>query len=171
MQIKTLNVDNLTRHQIRSKVLRTWDAETPASGQHRYNVEECTDGSKIYLLRPANLNKGCDFVIVSENFLKFKNGNDKPPKHKDVVNIIREILREDIALKKDLRDAINRVYNCESIDDVLSKYKRLLKAPRCKCERLLKLLKWMWIEQDVTYWTGDGRQMLKSHIDEILSSI
>jgi hypothetical protein len=120
-------------------------------------------------LRPANLNKGCDFVIVSENFLKFMNGNDKPPKHKDIVNIIREILREDIALKKDLRDAINRVYNCESIDDVLSKYKRLLKAP--KCERLLKLLKWMWIEQDVTYWTGDGRQMLKSHIDEILSSI
>ena len=84
MQIKTLNVDNLTRHQIRSKVLRTWDSQTPASGQHRYNVEECTDGSKIYLLRPANLNKGCDFVIVSENFLKFKNGNDKPPKHKDV---------------------------------------------------------------------------------------
>jgi hypothetical protein len=29
MQIKTLNVDNLTRQQIRSKVLRTWEAETP----------------------------------------------------------------------------------------------------------------------------------------------
>jgi hypothetical protein len=171
MQIKTLSVDNLTRQQIRSKVLRTWEAETPGSGQYRYNVEECADNSKIYLLRPANLNKGCDFVIVSENFLKFRNGNDKPPKHKDVVNLIKEILLEDITIKKDLEDTINRVYNCENINDILAKHKKLLKTEGCKSERVLKLLKWMFIEQDITYWTGDGRQMLKSHIDELLSSI
>lgn len=127
MQIKTLNVDNLTRQQIRSKVLRTWEAETPGSGQYRYNVEECADGSKIYLVRPANLNKGCDFVIVSENFLKFNNGNDKLPKHKDIVNLIREILHNDNTLKEDLEDAINRVYRCENIDNILSRHKRLLK--------------------------------------------
>jgi hypothetical protein len=26
----------------------------------------------------------------------------------------------------------------------------------------------MWIEQDITYWTGEGRFMLKGHIDELL---
>lgn len=167
MQIKTLNVDNLTRQQIRSKVLRTWEAETPGSGQYRYNVEKCADDSKIYLLRPANLNKGCDFVIVSENFLKFNNGKDKPPKHKDVADLLKEILHENITLKRDLTDAINKAYNCENLYHIFARYNRLLGTPECKCERLLKLLKWMWIEQDITYWAGEGRQMLKRHIDEM----
>jgi len=60
MIIKSLNVDNLSRENIRSKVLKTWLKEEPGAGQHRYNVEVCADGSQIYLIRPAGLNKGCD---------------------------------------------------------------------------------------------------------------
>ena len=32
-------------------------------------------------------------------------------------------------------------------------------------EMLLKILKWLFIEQDITYWNYDGRQMLKMAID------
>lgn len=171
MQIKTLSVDNLTRQQIRSKVLRTWEAETHGSGQHRYNVEECADGSKIYLLRPASLNKGCDFKISSENYKKWKNGNDKVPKHDDVLELLSIVLNEDSSLKTDITSAIQRIFNCENINNVLADYPRLLLIKECKAERALKLLKWMWIEQDITYWTGEGRQMLKDGIDNLLSSL
>lgn len=171
MQIKALNIDNLTRQQIRSKLLQTWEAETQGSGQYRYNVEECADSSKIYLLRPANLNKGCDFVIVSENFLKFKNGKDKPPKHADVLELIRDVLSQNPTLKSEFISAADRIYICQNTCDVFSEYPNLIATQECKAERALKLLKWMWIEQDITYWTGDGRQMLKSHIDELLNSM
>lgn len=170
MQIKTLNVDNLTRHQIRSKVLRTWEAESPGSGQYRYNVEQCADGSFIYLLRPANLNKGCDFKILSENFKKWKNGNDKAPKHDDVLDLLKDVLQEQPHLKEIMIPAIERVYNCENINSVFSHYPKLLSSQECKAERTLKLLKWLWIEQDITYWTGEGRQMLKKGVDAILNS-
>lgn len=125
MQIKTLNVENLTREQIRSKTLKTWEAESIGSGQYRYNVEQCKDGSLIYLLRPASLNKGCDFKILSENFKKWKNGNDKAPKHDDVNELLQQILHDDITLKADLISAIGRIYNCENLDRVLSDY------PKC----------------------------------------
>ena len=64
MNVKTLNIENLNREQIRSKVLRTWESELAKSVVYRYNVEECADGSQIYLLRPANLNKGCGFLLT-----------------------------------------------------------------------------------------------------------
>ena len=169
IQTLNLNVDNLARAQIRSKLLQVWESELPASGQYRYNVEQCADGSKIYLLRPANLNKGCDFKIISENFKKWKNGKDKAPKHDDVFELIRDVLSEDPSLKSDIVSAIERIYACQNICDVFSEYPRLLDTQDCKAERALKLLKWMWIEQDITYWTGEGRQMLKSGIDELLT--
>jgi hypothetical protein len=34
-------------------------------------------------------------------------------------------------------------------------------------EMLLKILKWLFIEQDITYWNYDGRQMLKMAIEQV----
>jgi hypothetical protein len=31
---------------------------------------------------------------------------------------------------------------------------------------LLKIFKWLFSEQDITYWNNDGRQMLKMAIDK-----
>lgn len=171
IQTVNLNIDNLNREQIRSKLLMVWEAELPGSGQYRYNVEECADGSKIYLLRPASLNKGCDFKIISENFKRWKNGNDKAPKHDDVSDLIRNVLREDSTLKNDIVPAIESIYICKNTSYVFSEYPRLLATHECKAERSLKLLKWMWIEQDITYWTGEGRQMLKRGIDSLINSL
>lgn len=171
MKILSLNVDSLNRQQIRSKILQTWDAETSGSGEYRYNVEKCKDGSSIYLLRPARLNKGCDFAIVSENFLKFKNGNDKPPKHEDVFELIRSLLRPDPSLKVAFIAAAQRIYDSENIDEVLSAYPTLSAVSGCGVERALKLLKWMWIEQDITYWTKTGRQMLKDALDDFVQTL
>ncbi len=160
MEHRTLNVDGLSRDQVRQKILQTWIEEDPGVGQYRYDVENCLDGSKIYLLRPGRLNKGCDFVIVSEKFLKFKNGNDKPPKHSDVFMLLASFIRGNKDMAKAFHDAAQEVYHCLKPDDVMGKFFILKTVPDCKVERSLKLLKWMWIEQDITYWTKQGRAML-----------
>jgi len=60
--------------------------------KYRYFVEQLNDGTRIYLERPGRLNKGCDFVIYIENHIQYKNGNNKPPKHNDILS--------DLAVKK-----------------------------------------------------------------------
>lgn len=37
------------------------------SSKYKYNVETTCSGRKVYLLRPANLNKGMDFIVHLEN--------------------------------------------------------------------------------------------------------
>jgi len=61
---------------------------------------------------------------------------------------------------------IARVYNCEEPDEVLSG-SNLKFNSGATIELLLKLLKWLFIEQDMTYWSYDGREMLKRGIDEL----
>ena len=160
MEYRTLNVDGLSREKVREKILRTWMEEDPGVGQYRYDVENCSDNSKIYLLRPGPLNKGCDFIIISENFLKFKNGNDKPPRHRDVFMLIASFVHGNKKMAKSFLGAAQDVYKCLKPDDCICKFHTLKTVPDCKAERSLKLLKWMWIEQDITYWTQRGREML-----------
>ena len=64
--------------------------------------------------------------------------------------------------------AARRVYECESPDRVLLEYQILKNDPDCRFERSLKLLKWMWIEQDVTYWTRKGREMLWDGLEALM---
>src|SRR3989338_5248680 len=168
MERRSLNVDGLPREKIRERILNTWMQEAPGTGQYRYDVEKCRDGSMVYLLRPANLNKGCDFVIVSENYLTFQNGKDKPPKHNDVFDLILSAVGNNGEKGAAFYDAAHEVYGCTSPDEVLKKYAVLRDDPGCKFERALKLLRWMWIEQDITYWTGQGRGMLWEGFDSMM---
>lgn len=121
MECRTLNVDGLSREKVRERILQTWIEEDPGVGQYRYDVENCSDGSKIYLLRPGRLNKGCDFIVVSENFLKFKNGNDKPPKHHDVFMLIASFVHGNKNMAKSFHGAAQDVYHCLKPDDGMGK--------------------------------------------------
>ena len=168
MLIRSLNVDNLSREETRKKVLEAWIKEDAGAGQYRYDVEICRDGSRIYLLRPGRLNKGCDFVIVSENYLKFKNGNDKPPQHKDVFELLNSFCSGNRLIADAMKQVIRKVYNCAKPDEALAEFPALQNLSNCVAERSIKLIKWMWIEQDVTYWTGQGRAMLCKHLVELL---
>lgn len=83
--VYSLNVNNFSnKKDIRDYLLKTWSNEAERV-QFRYFVETLSDNKRIYLERPANLNKGCDFVVKIEDLIIFKNGNDRPPKHKDLL--------------------------------------------------------------------------------------
>ena len=171
MQKLSLNIDNLSREKIREKILQTWIKEDPGVEHYRYDVETCQDSGTIYLLRPARLNKGCDFIINSEIFLKFKNGNDKPPSYEDVKTLIESFCRGNLSIIKTMKAASKQVYECDKPDTVMDKYPVLKTIPNCAAERSLKLLRWMWIEQDITYWHGQGRAMLWEGLAEFFANL
>ena len=130
----------------------------------KYFVEKSNDGRRIYLRRPTFLNKGIDFQVWVE---KFDGEKDKRPSHKDVfadLEIKKEENLEDIPK---LLKAIDRVWNCEESDEVLKDLEVNFKEG-FPIDLLLKILKWLFIEQDITYWNYDGRGMLRKAIDEHL---
>lgn len=139
-------------------VINTWLKETLGT-QYRYFVETLADGNRIYLLRPARLNKGCDFVIHAENRCVWKNGNDKPPSHKFLFEQLESIKQSSTASEwDDALSLITKVYHCENI------FPNAVVSP--DLELCLQLVKWFFIEQDVTYWNHNGREMLYNAIQE-----
>lgn len=129
----------------------------------KYFVERLKDGRRIFLLRPTYLNKGIDFQVWVEKFDGIK---DKRPSHKDIF--------EDLRLKIDktpediprIRKLIKEVWNCEEPDSIQNTEDTSTPTSGLPIEMLLKILKWLFIEQDVTYWNYDGRTMLLMAIEE-----
>ena len=157
-------VDNINnRVVLRAHILNQWITENPNS-KYRYFVETLANGNRIYLERPGRLNKGCDFVIFIENHITFNNGNDKPPRH--------DFITQDLTIKKQnltlvewnlLLQAIQSIYNCEPYHTAFA-FCNNLPILGETYELVLKTLRWLFIEQDVTYWSGQGRNMLYTHI-------
>jgi hypothetical protein len=129
---------------------------------YKYIVEHIKDGRAIFLLRPTFLNKGIDFQVWVEKMI---DDEDKKPSHKDIFHDLEIKKKENPKDFPLLMKAIDRVWNCEEPDDVLKGMKLDFKKGFSP-ELLLKILKWLFIEQDITYWNYDGRGMLKMAIDE-----
>jgi hypothetical protein len=72
--------------------------------------------------------------------------------------------------KKELLKAIRRIWQCEPSEKVIADLEYF--AGNVNAERVLLLLKWFFIEQDVTYWTESGRckliGFLEEHFDKII---
>ncbi len=160
ISINLLNIEDFNRKaDIREFLLNTWIQEKPER-KYRYFVETLENNDHIYLERPGQLNKGCDFVVFLENSICFKNGNDKPPKH--------EFILADLKLKKNalsvkhynqLLEAVKSIYDCKPYANAKI-YVHDLPTVGVEYEALLKLLRWFFIEQDITYWASSGRKML-----------
>lgn len=144
------------RSEIRNFLLNQWMQETPST-KYRYFVDTLINGNRIYLERPGRLNKGCDFVIFIENHIRFNNGNDKPPRH--------DFILDDLTLKKqslntkeyqNLILSITDIYNCDTIKNASIRLENQQVVGE-SYELILKIIRWFLIEQDITYWSGEGR--------------
>src|ERR1044072_9029493 len=156
------------RVRIREEMLGHWMREKPGTQElrnlYRYNVETLANGSGIYLMRPARLNKGCDFVIYCEDFLKFKNGNPKPPEQRTLIDELDALTSISPEHKIERLTALRRVWDCENVDVVVANLHHF--DGNIQAERALKLAMWLFIEQDVTYWIESGRQMIRAWIED-----
>lgn len=130
--------------------------------RYKYFVEKIKDGRRVFLLRPTYLNKGIDFQVWVE---KMDGKTDMRPSHQDVFKDLKIKMEENPNQIPILIKAIDRVWNCEEPDYVLKEIKVNFKKG-FEVELLLKILKWLFIEQDITYWNYVGRGKLKKAIDE-----
>ncbi|WP_369176896.1 hypothetical protein [Candidatus Thiodubiliella endoseptemdiera] len=167
------------RKNIRDSVIELFKSEEVGTGRGEksvrviYCVEKTHNNEIVYLQRPAYLNKGFDFTVNVKTY-KFKAPTEKNPKretktprHDSVYLELQAINKKD---KKLMGEAIKKIYNCEDPRKILKDKKF---APlkngyigNVEYETLLKTIKWLFIEQDITYWSFSGRAMFKNGIDE-----
>lgn len=160
---KDLKISDATRKGLRRKVLDAW-LEEEENSRYRYNVETCSNGKKVYLLRPTWLNKGLDFQINLEGF---KSKSQEAPKHGDLISDLEDKKHESPEKYKQLRQAIDEVYGCVEPEDALKKHAGVTFKSGLSVDTVLKLLKWLFIEQDLTYWNNSGRRMFMNAIKDI----
>jgi hypothetical protein len=157
----TFRLEQPTRKKQRRALALKWLSENEHS-HYRYIVAKCKSGSLVYVSRPTRLNKGFDFSIHIKDWTSpYRQGKRKStrPRHSDVVEDLRRKRRENPKSFKKLAAAVYDVYRCaepsETFCEGIPQFRHGLKV-----DVLLHVLKWMFIEQDLTYWNGRGRRKL-----------
>lgn len=164
-----LNATN--RFDIRKELIGKFLEELPGTGtgnetsKYTYYVEFLQDGNRIFLKRPALFNKGFDFGVHIENMNFGTIRQTSMPTHQNIY--------DDLAIKRDEDELefnklillINRIYACELIPD--SELRELTFTQGHSTEAIVKSIKWLFIEQDVTYWNWSGRSMLYDKLSDL----
>lgn len=120
----------------------------------------------IYLQQPANLNKGFDFTVnVDTIYFKKKHKN---PSHADIVNILKAYKTQNDNIYQNIQNLISQIYYCQNINiNSLTHNLPLFvnyDGEQFSIAIILYCIKWLFIEQDITYWNYSGRNMLFSHL-------
>ena len=158
------------RIDIRKQVISKFLNEEPGTGmgdacsRYIYEVEELANGNCVILKRPAPLNKGVDFEVHIENIIFREKGMVHMPSH---VNIKDDLLlkrAENLFEYEEVKNTINKLYRCELVTDL--EYRGMNFASGHPIEAILKAIKWLFIEQDVTYWNWSGRNKLFTYLKE-----
>ena len=164
-------LDGTDRKSIRKQLVETFLEEEPGTGTgencsvYRYYVETLQEGNRVYLKRPARLNKGFDFEVNVENTLFGTTRRTQLPSHASIHKDLLLKSSENADEFSKMGALIDRVYNCEKVDD--SEMVALKFDSGYTAEIMLKSIKWLFIEQDITYWNWSGRSMLYDGLSSI----
>lgn len=171
------------RNTLRSNVITEFLKEEPGTGNkdltssYIYNVEKIDGEGVIFLSRPAHLNKGFDFVVHVEGMVF---GNNKTnPRHSDILDdltnklVYLESQGDDVVewARKDILSMIQKVFYGVETNLIVENFEPtydLSGLPGMSFEMILKILKWLFIEQDICYWNWSGRNMLMKGLSHTL---
>lgn len=178
-----MNIIDLTNHVfpanregLRRELIGMFLNEEPGedryelASRNRYIVKHIGDKT-IYLQRPALFNNGFDFTLnvsnINFNIGYFnEKGNQKRsttrPSHVHILDDLHGKKEENPELYILFKRQIDRIYNCEIPETLVFKF-----ASGYNSEIILECLKWLFAEQDITYWHYSGRSMFYDAINEI----
>ena len=178
------------RKEIRDLLINDFIKESPGTGagglstKFIYSVEKTSFNEIVYIQRPAHLNKGMDFMVYTTP-TKFPSPTPKRPNtqtdrpsHKSIYFLLEQLKQKNHQMFTVLMECIELIYQCEELPVLLkNKYSKLNnKKFTCDFNRvelnisfeiILYVVKWLFIEQDITYWNYSGRNMLYSGIKSI----
>lgn len=163
------------RKTIRDDIVDLFKSERAGQGKGLdstrviYCMEKTLNDEIIYLQRPAYLNKGFDFTVNVKNY-NFKAPTEKnpnrsthTPRHDSIfhpLNLLKNTNIHDFNL---IQIAIDKIFNCEDPSILLknNQFQSLNNKyiDNIEYETILKVIKWLFIEQDITYWSFTGRKM------------
>jgi len=165
------------RAEFRKEIISIFLNEKAGTGKgtnttrYKYVVNILPEGRKVYLSRPANFNNGFDFTLNVEktNFnlgLVNKNGNPKRastrPTHENILTDLRNKKAENKAFYNSLISQVELIFKCQNPTKLNFTFKTGHSS-----ELILECIKWLFVEQDVTYWNYSGRTMFFNAIKEI----
>lgn len=170
-----------TRVAIRDEVIGWFLNEVPGTGNgsntsyYEYVVDSYSN-YEIFIKRPAMLNKGFDFTVNvrstnASNQISFltKSGKRKVsnPSHDNIIDILDSLKKSNaVFYTQNIIPVINQIYNCQSPrwgqQSIASFGLPHLANQQFPIEIILLCLKWLFIEQDITYWNWSGRGKLYS---------
>lgn len=173
--IHTVTIIEKTRADYRRTLTELFLSEAPGAAgiptKYEYNVETDNAGNIIYLKRPTNLNKGFDFEVRVSN-MRFKHINkngrisySNRPSHDNIIDDLAEKKAEDSSQFTLLLTVIDAIFNCVEIDPQI--YCKFSFRSGYPVDMICKCIKWLFIEQDITYWNWSGRNMLYNGIKNV----
>ena len=177
--IHTVTIIEKTRADYRRTLTELFLSEAPGAPglptKYEYNVEKDNAGNIIYLKRPTNLNKGFDFEVRVSN-MRFKHINkngrisySNRPSHDNIIDDLAEKKAEDSSQFTLLLTVIDAIFNCVEIDPQI--YCKFSFRSGYPVDMICKCIKWLFIEQDITYWNWSGRNMQYNGIKNVLYSL
>ena len=160
------------RNTIRMRLVHLFAKEKPGKGKkdlasrYIYFVETLQNGSRIYLQRPANLHNGFDFLICIEKYNFAATGKRKRnyPKHEDIINDLKIKKSENLEMYRELYAILKQVHSCHEISD--ESYASIQFHQGFPVDMIIKIIQWLFIEQDIRYWNYSGRDMLWSGVPQ-----
>lgn len=152
---------SLARHKIVKEVVNTFiKVEYRKKGKgivFRYPVENLPDG-QLFISRPGH-KKNFDFKVEVVMGHGLGEGS-----HIEIAEDLRKKEEENPQKFNDLLNAIAEIYHCSesNVNTVLRKYRNIEKSfsTGAKVEVILKVVKWLFIMEDIVYWDNEGRAFL-----------
>jgi len=153
---------SLPRNEIVKKVVNKFiKVEYQQKGKgitFRYPVEKLPGNRQLFIARPGH-KKNFDFKVEVMEEMGLKEG-----KHEQVVLDLRAKKQCNPQKFEDFLCAVEEIYHCSEndIDRLLLRHPNLKGAfdTSAEVEVILKILKWMFIMEDIVYWDVEGRAFL-----------
>ena len=163
-------LSSTTRSDIRNEVSNLFLKENPGTGtgsncsMYEYLVETFL-AYNIVINRPAVLNKGFDFTvsIPTASYLFKKTRRYHTPSHNDVISALSYSKANYSTSYPKVMQFIRDAYNSKNIQFTNSSplgYFKDYNNSLHPIEIIILAVKWLFIEQDITYWNWSGREML-----------
>jgi len=168
------------RAALRRSLVEAFLAEDPGTGKqdkttrYTYVADTSPSGHDVELHRPALLNNGFDFTvrIPSLKISELRAPWCSVPRHNDFKALLRQFASQDSAHYALLQEAIYAAWRCEPIEGQLENLQSFIADPKgeglssCPADVVALMAKWLFAEQDLTYWNQSGRLMLMQKLVE-----
>ena len=175
LSVVEYNLISNNRIDVRNEIINLFLLEEPGTGrgelcsQYHYVVDEY-DGYQIILHRPATLNKGFDFTVNVNGFFFCKNRRYTHPSHNDIIDVLMDVtLTYSEEEYRKVMEQIHAVFNFEEPN--FNEIRNIYFTDCDEIERPIAIIvlaiKWLFIEQDVTYWNWSGRMMLRNKLRDV----